>query len=105
MQLTKQTDLALRTLMYLGVKKGEICKISEIAKQFGASRNHLVKVVHKLARLGYIRSVQGRSGGIFIEGNLTEIRVGDVVRDMEATLDIIDCAAMVCPLSPACILK
>ena len=34
-----------------------------------------------------------------------DIVVGAIVRDMEATLDIIDCAASKCPLIPACLLK
>jgi len=105
MHLTKHTDISLRVLMYLGVKKGEICNISEIAKKVAVSRNHLVKVVHKLVGLGYIKSVQGRGGGIFIEGDLSEIRIGDVVRDMEANLTIVDCSSMECPLTPSCILK
>lgn len=105
MHLTKHTDLALRVLMYLGVNKGEICNISDIAKKVNVSRNHLVKVVHKLAGVGYIRSIQGRGGGILIEGDLSEIRVGDVVRDMEANLTIVNCSSMDCPLTPSCILK
>ena len=105
MHLTKHTDLALRVLMYLGVNKGEICNISDIAKKVNVSRNHLVKVVHKLAGVGYIRSIQGRGGGILIEGDLSEISVGDVVRDMEANLTMVDCSKMSCPMTPSCILK
>ncbi|MCF7980383.1 MAG: Rrf2 family transcriptional regulator [Pseudomonadales bacterium] len=105
MHLTKHTDISLRVLMYLGINKGEICNITDIAKKVTVSRNHLVKVVHKLATFGYIKSVQGRGGGIFIDGDLTEIRVGDVVRDMEANLTIVDCSSRCCPLTPSCILK
>ncbi len=105
MHLTKHTDISLRVLMYLGINKGEICNISDIAKKINVSRNHLVKVVHKLAGFGYIKSKQGRGGGILIDGDLNEIRVGDVVRDMEATLTIVDCSNMSCPLTPSCILK
>lgn len=105
MHLTKHTDMSLRVMMYLGTRKGEICNISDIAKKVNVSRNHLVKVVHKLAGLGYIKSKQGRGGGILIDGDLSEIRVGDVVRDMEANLTIVDCSTRSCPLTPSCILK
>jgi Rrf2 family transcriptional regulator, nitric oxide-sensitive transcriptional repressor len=105
MHLTKHTDISLRVLMYLGTHKGEICNISEIATKVNVSRNHLVKVVHKLAGFGYIKSKQGRGGGILIDGDLKEIRVGDVVRDMETNLSIVDCSTRSCPLTPSCILK
>ncbi len=105
MHLTKHTDMGLRVLMYLGTRKGELCNISDIAVKVNVSRNHLVKVVHKLALLGYIQSKQGRGGGISIDGDLSEIRVGDVVRDMEANLTIVDCSTRSCPLTPSCILK
>ena len=34
-----------------------------------------------------------------------DIVVGAIVRDMEATLDVIDCAGNQCPLTPVCLLK
>lgn len=34
-----------------------------------------------------------------------DIVVGDVVRAMESTLNVIDCAGSECPLLPACLLK
>ena len=105
MHVTKHTDVGLWVLMYLGKRKGEICNISDIAVKVNVSRNHLVKVVHKLALLGYIQSKQGRGGGISIDGDLSEIRVGDVVRDMEVNLTIVDCSTRSCPLTPSCILK
>lgn len=105
MQLTKHTDLSLRVLIYLALKPGELGVISDIARHYGASRNHLVKVVHKLASLGYINSYQGRGGGINLKKQADNIIVGKVVRDMENTMDVIDCVGTGCPLLPACHLK
>ena len=105
MQLTKHTDLSLRVLMYLDIKKNSNVTISEMAKQYGASKNHLVKVVHKLVSLGYINSTQGRGGGLSLAINAEEISVGDIVRNMETTLDVVDCESNTCPLLPACKLK
>ena len=105
MQLTTHTDLSLRVLIYLALKPGELGVISDIARHYGASKNHLVKVVHKLATLGYINSFQGRGGGIKLRKQADNIIVGKVVRDMENTMDVIDCAGTGCPLLPACHLK
>lgn len=105
MQLTKYTDLSLRVMMYLAINDNEIATIKDIAERYNVSRNHLVKVVHQLATLGFIHSTQGRGGGIVLAAPAAEIIVGDVVRAMEPTLDIIDCEKASCPLLPACLLR
>jgi Rrf2 family nitric oxide-sensitive transcriptional repressor len=107
MQLTKHTDLSLRVMMYLAMTDAHTApaKIKDIAQHYNVSRNHLMKVVHKLAQLGYIDSTQGRGGGISLAISAQSIIVGDIVRAMEPTLNIIDCEKVVCPLMPACLLK
>ncbi len=105
MQLTKHTDISLRVLMYLAAFPEELGTVREIAERFNVSRNHLVKVVHRLGSLGYLNSVQGRGGGIALARPPRDIVVGKVVRDMEATLNVIDCAGTNCPMTPACLLK
>lgn len=105
MQLTKYTDLSLRVVMHLAAFPGELGTVRDIAERYNVSRNHLMKVVHRLSGLGYIESVQGRGGGIALAMAPEDIAVGAIVRDMEATLDVIDCAANHCPLIPACLLK
>ncbi|MGI9295261.1 MAG: Rrf2 family transcriptional regulator [Pseudomonadales bacterium] len=105
MQLTKYTDLSLRVMMHLALEPDELGTIKDIAERYRVSRNHLVKVVHQLVNLGYLKSVQGRGGGITLAKPAAKINVGKVVRQMENTLDVIDCAAANCPLTPSCILK
>ena len=48
MRLTSFTDFALRTLMRLAGEPGRSFATSEIAAEFGISRNHLAKVVRAL---------------------------------------------------------
>ena len=103
MQLTKQTDISLRVLMHLAVFPDRLSTVREIATDYRVSQNHLVKVVHRLAGLGYIDSVKGRNGGIKLAKPDTEITVGQVIRDMEMTLEVIDCTN--CPLTIGCLLK
>ncbi len=105
MQLTKHTDLSLRVMMHLAINTSELSTIKDISEKYNISKNHLMKVVNKLASLGYIESTQGRGGGISLAVMPEEIVVGDIVRAMEVTLDIIDCSGSQCPLLPACLLK
>jgi len=105
MQLTKYTDLSLRVMMHLALEPEKLGTIKDISERYRVSRNHLVKVVHKLATLGYIESVKGRGGGIRLAMPANEINVGEVVRLTENTLVLIDCEGSGCPLTPSCLLK
>jgi len=106
MQLTRQTDFAFRTLIYLAAAPTEsLVQIREICEVFDISSNHLSKVVNKLARLGYIDSQRGRGGGVKLGMAPEKINVGAVVREMESTLEPIDCEGLECVLLPRCRLK
>lgn len=80
--------------------------ITNIAEQFDIPRNHLVKVVHKLGMLNYIHTSRGKNGGIRLLVPASQISIGKVIKDMETTLEIIDCTSpSPCPLSSSCRLK
>ena len=105
MQLTKYTDISLRVLMFLALKNSTLSTIPEISKKFNISRNHLMKVVNELAGRGYVKSLQGRGGGVKLAYPAADITVGMIIREMEASLDLIDCDTSPCPIRSACELK
>ena len=107
MQLTHYTDYGLRVLIFLSIQENEQrVTISEIAEHFKIPRNHLVKVVHRLGQLEFILSTRGKNGGIILGQPSDQIHIGDVVRKMESTLDIVNCESpSPCPLNPSCRLK
>ena len=107
MRLTFQTDYALRMLMYLAVQGDRRSSIHEIATQYGISENHLMKVTQRLAALGYIDALRGRSGGLKLAGKPEQISVGDVIRAMEPDLAIVECfgSENTCSITPACALR
>ncbi|WP_051328689.1 Rrf2 family transcriptional regulator [Geminicoccus roseus] len=100
MRLTRYTDFAMRVLLYLGARPDRLCSISEIARAYGISQNHLMKVVHDLGKAGYVASVRGRTGGIRLARPAEAIVVGSVVRHTEEGFDLADCAS--CVIAPAC---
>lgn len=91
--------------MHLAIENEELGTVGDIARRYNVSQNHLVKVVHRLVILGYLRSVRGRGGGIELAKAPEKINVGKVVRQMENTLEPIDCEGSACPLTPSCLLK
>ena len=105
MQLTKHTDFSLRVLIYLALQAPEQrVTNSEIAEQFAIPKNHLIKVVHELGKLGYIVTIRGKGGGILLKMPANTINIAKVIQDMEPTLELINCEKPICPLLPSCAL-
>lgn len=107
MRLTSFTDYSLRVLIYLALKPEQLATIPEIAQAYTISENHLMKVVHQLAKSGVITSVRGKGGGIRLARPAAEIRLGSVIRQTEGTAPIVECfgGESQCNLIPACKLK
>lgn len=107
MRLTVLTDYSLRVLMYLGAAPDRLATIQEIAHAYGISENHLMKVVHGLARHGFVESVRGRGGGLRLGRPATEINVGAVVRAVEYDFALVECLGSedTCRITNVCRLK
>lgn len=108
MQLTRFTDYSLRVLLYLGAEAERLVTVDEIARGYGISRNHLVKVVNRLAGLGYVTTVRGKGGGVRLERSPAEINIGALVRQIEGDLVLLECfepETNRCPIVPICGLK
>ena len=107
MQLTQYSDYALRTLIYLAISNKN-ATITEIADHYHISRNHLVKVVHNLGKLGYITTIRGRQGGLHLALPPERINIGEVVRSTEPNFNLVECfdrEGNQCVITPACKLK
>lgn len=108
MQLTLHTDYALRVLMRLAVAPERLATVEEIAGAYEISRAHLVKVVHGLARLGYVETLRGRRGGVRLARPASRIGIGRVVRDTEERFSLVECfdpEARPCRIASACHLR
>ncbi|MCF6284861.1 MAG: Rrf2 family transcriptional regulator [Candidatus Hydrogenedentes bacterium] len=104
MQLTQYSDYAFRTLIYLAIST-ENATITEIAEHYQISRNHLVKVVHNLGKLGYITTTRGRQGGLRLAMPPEQINIGEVVRKTEPNFNLVECfdrEKNQCVITPAC---
>lgn len=106
MRLTVMTDYALRLLIYLGQHPDKLCTIAEVAKTYGISEAHLMKVTHQLGICGWIETVRGKGGGMRLGLTPAQIGVGAVVRDMEADFQLVECfgPASACVLTGQCVL-
>lgn len=90
MELTQFTDYSLRTLIYVALREGDRVSIREIADAYAISENHLTKVVHRLAGLGYLKTYRGRGGGIGLGADPGSVGIGEVVRQLE-NIAVVEC--------------
>ena len=107
MHLTTYTDYALRVLIALAVSREKLTTIADLARAYGISEHHLMKVVHQLGRAGYIETVRGHGGGMRLKKNPVDIGLGEVVRQTEPDLALVECfrGSRRCAIQPACTLS
>lgn len=106
MQLTRYTDYGLRILTYLALlPEGERASVAEISEVYGLSRNHVNKIVHQLGKSGLIETRRGKGGGFSLAVPPAEVNLGQVVRLLENSLQVIDCNQPPCRIAPVCRLR
>jgi Rrf2 family nitric oxide-sensitive transcriptional repressor len=107
-RLTVYTDFSFRVLMFLALKGDGLATIAEIAKAYGISKNHLMKVAHQLGVAGYVETVRGKGGGLRLARRPQDIVIGEVVRRTEPDMALVPCFApddASCVIIPSCALR
>ena len=107
MRLSQASDFAFRVLMLLE-SQAEPITVDEIAKRLQLVKSHVMKIVSKLAKAGFVTSHRGRTGGVSLGQKAEDISLGDVVRLIENDFAIVGCMqepAANCVLTPACKLR
>lgn len=104
MRLTTFTDYSLRVIIYLGLRRGELNTISDIAQAYKISENHLMKVVHHLAQLGFVETIRGKSGGMRLAQDPESIKMGELIRHTEGDSELLPCVNTTssCCIQPSC---
>lgn len=108
MQLTRFTDLGLRTMMLLAVGEADGQRVTTrtIAVGANASEHHIAKAVARLADLGMVHARRGRVGGLTLTDAGRDASVGWLVRRLEGDREVIECGGEEpCPLVAACRLR
>lgn len=91
MNLTSFTDYGLRMLMRMASAPGQAFSTADLAEEFKLSRNHLAKIMQRLAQGGIVETRRGVKGGAVLRCSPAEIRLGDVVRLLEQGQSLVEC--------------
>lgn len=108
MRLTRQTNYAMRILMYCAANDGRLSRIPEIASAYSVSELFLFKILQPLVEAGLVETVRGRNGGVKLGRPATDITLFDVVRVTEESFAMAECFendAAECPLIDSCSLN
>lgn len=105
MRLTKQTNYAIRMLMYCAANGENLSRIPEIARAYGVSELFLFKILQPLNKAGLVETVRGRNGGVRLPRPADQINLFDIVRVTEENFAMAECfetGEIDCPLVDSC---
>ena len=105
MRLTRQTNYAIRMLMYCAANPEGLSRIADVAKAYSVSELFLFKILQPLTKAGLVETVRGRNGGIRLGKSAGEITLYDVVKVTEDNFAMAECFendASECPLVDSC---
>ena len=104
MRLTRQTNYAIRILMYLAANPDRLSRLGEVAKAYSAPEPFMFKILQPLVSAGFVETVRGRNGGIRLGRKAADINLREVVELTEEGFVMAECfeAGADCPLIFSC---
>ncbi|MBO0663359.1 iron-responsive transcriptional regulator RirA [Jiella sp. MQZ9-1] len=105
MRLTRQTNYAIRILMYLATNEGRLSKLGDVARSYAAPEPFMFKILQPLVASGLVETVRGRNGGIRLGREAGSISLREVVELMEESFAMAECfdgGTTDCPLVVHC---
>ncbi|MEW6408927.1 MAG: Rrf2 family transcriptional regulator [Nitrospirota bacterium] len=104
MEITRETDYAIRCILYMAKEPEKIFIVNEIAGSQLIPKSFLAKILQKLGRAGLVESIRGVKGGFQLAKKPKEINLLDVIIAIEGTVAMNRCAIdkRMCNLSNTC---
>ena len=104
MQITRETDYAIRCVLYLTSKTDRIVMVDEIARKMATPKSFLAKILQKLVKANIARSFRGVKGGFQLGREPKDITLLDVIVAVEGMIALNACALdkSLCGFSSTC---
>src|SRR5512143_2128235 len=104
MQITRETDYAVRCVHYLSVKLGEVTMVEEISREMCIPRTFLAKILQKLTKASIVKSHRGVKGGFELARHPRKINMLEVVEAVQGPVAMNVCALdeRLCGFSSTC---
>ena len=103
--IKREYDYAIRICAYLaGQEPGKAIPLSKIVSNLMIPKPFATKITHKLKKAGVTGSVQGKTGGIYLNKDPHRLSVLDILKAMEFDSTLNECIYHhdICPLVGVC---
>lgn len=79
MEITRETDYAIRCVLYLAKNAVRVVMMDEVSREMYIPRSFLAKILQKLSRAGIVKSFRGVKGGFMLQKKPVETNLLDVI--------------------------
>lgn len=89
----KETEYALRGMVYIKLQnmKRRRPGVSEVAKEIDAPQFYTAKILQRLVRSGFLRSMKGKGGGFFFDPETPDLPLIDLILATEGDRSFSGC--------------
>jgi Rrf2 family protein len=90
----KETEYALRGLVYINLQnlKGRRPGTTEVAKEIEAPPFFIAKILQRLVRSGFLRSLKGKGGGFFFDPDKPDLPIINLISAIEGDRSFSGCS-------------
>jgi len=105
MLVTRETDYAVRTVLYLARDHERVVSVTEIAEAMLIPKSFLAKILQRLVKNNIVQSVRGVKGGFRLAKKTSDISLLSVMEAIQGVTGINVCAvdSRKCKISSACV--
>jgi Rrf2 family protein len=104
MLVTRETDYAVRCVLYLAREQGQLANVGEIAQQMHIPKSFLAKILQRLVREGIAESLRGVNGGFRLLKAPEQITLLEILTAIQGIAPVNTCAIdkRLCRMSSKC---
>ena len=105
--ITRDTDYAVRSLIFIARSKGKIVSVSDVVIKLKMPRPFLRKILQLLNKKGVLKSYRGQGGGFILADLPNKIFLIDLIEIFQGRCRLNECMfkRKVCPNIKACRLR
>ena len=92
MLVTRETDYAVRCIIYLAKDADQVSSVTEVSQSMQIPKSFLAKIFQRLVRAGLVESIRGMNGGFRLKKKPSEISLLDIMEAIQGQSCINVCA-------------
>jgi Rrf2 family protein len=105
--LNRDSDYALRALIYMARLKREVTSVAELVESLGMPRAFTRKILQRLEKAGILSSRKGNRGGFSLKKRPDKILIIKIIEAFQGKVSLLNCVfkLKICPNIKNCPLR